>query len=219
MTIKIDLTNSPDANIGYCPQCGAPGKVRARGGYDTCANGHTYLSITALADDPEAAAYANQRGEDDKVEPYSAEEARANFMRRMAMDVVHWSTRENISAREMCNGLAFSFLNILDGHTDMPPMDIVLRPHEDDMPFALEHKLRYYIPGMVINNCTLHKVWYKYSSAEPWKQATPPDAAKITKQVIDQLRAEPMNRQAVQDIITKALEQERANATLPKQGV
>lgn len=40
---------STDAPYGYCPVCGAKGVSRERrpGGYDICANGHTYPSKDA----------------------------------------------------------------------------------------------------------------------------------------------------------------------------
>lgn len=41
---------SDDAPYGLCPECGSPGKTRERSknGYDTCANGHRYLSADSV---------------------------------------------------------------------------------------------------------------------------------------------------------------------------
>lgn len=49
----MDLTDKYDL-YGYCPKCGAPGKMRERrlNGNDICQNGHTYPSASAVKPPP-----------------------------------------------------------------------------------------------------------------------------------------------------------------------
>ena len=63
---------------------------------------------------------------------------------------------------EKCNGLAFSILNIFDGTSiELPAMDIVLRPHEDDKEYLRGEGMDWFEDGMVINDCYLHELFYK----------------------------------------------------------
>jgi hypothetical protein len=69
------------------------------------------------------------------------------------------------SAEERCDGLAFSILNIFDGtSSDLPAMDIVLRPHEDDKEYNIDNGDKWFEDGMAINDdVTMHDMWHDRS--------------------------------------------------------
>lgn len=50
---------------------------------------------------------------------------------------------------------------MLDGCADLPAMDVSMRPHEEDKAYRIKQDEDYYEPGMVINDCNLHDIWYK----------------------------------------------------------
>jgi hypothetical protein len=53
-TVTEKQLNPPITVYGYCPKCGAMGKMRERriGGDDICFNGHRYPSRTSLPNQP-----------------------------------------------------------------------------------------------------------------------------------------------------------------------
>lgn len=74
----------------------------------------------------------------------------------------YWASLPNKSDIDRCEGVAFSILNIIDGTSSgLPSMDLVLRPHPDDMKFNLDNGNDYYEDGMVINaDCYLHDMLF-----------------------------------------------------------
>lgn len=90
------------------------------------------------------------------------EEVREEFLNKVKGLAKYWSQVEGRSDLEKCEGVAFSILNIFDGTSgDLPAMDIVLSPHESDKEYCIDNKENWYEPGMVINNCSLHEIFYK----------------------------------------------------------
>ena len=92
----------------------------------------------------------------------TAEEVRDEFLDTVHMLAHYWSIQPDKTPREMCDGLAFSILGLLDGvHMEFPAVDIVLQPHPDDMEYNIENGEDWYEPGMVINgDCHLHELYY-----------------------------------------------------------
>lgn len=74
----------------------------------------------------------------------------------------YWANLPNKSDIDRCEGVAFSILNIIDGTSaGLPSMDLVLRPHPDDMQFNLDNGDNYYEDGMVVNSdCYLHDMLF-----------------------------------------------------------
>ena len=91
------------------------------------------------------------------------DEVRRDFIEQLHCLVSYWIMVPDKTPREMCNGLAFSILNIFDGTTPgFPAMDIVLRPHPSDKEYCQENDENWYEDGMVINEyCHLHDMYYK----------------------------------------------------------
>lgn len=95
----------------------------------------------------------------------TVEEVREEFLDHIRMIASYWSNESRVtSAKERCDGVAFSILNIFDGTSGgMPAFDIVVRPHPDDQQFAIDNNKDYYEDGMMINDCHLHEMYYKES--------------------------------------------------------
>ncbi len=99
--------------------------------------------------------------------PYSGPEMRDAFMQTMRSYVHYWATVENPHAGEgqseieaRLDGLAFSFLNMLDGTTvGLPAFDVVPNPHPSDKKYLAEQGEPHW-PRVVINDVLLHELWH-----------------------------------------------------------
>ena len=89
------------------------------------------------------------------------ENARKNFLTSIRRIATYWASLPNKTPNEKCNGVAFSILSLMDGCSNMPSMDIILRPHPDDMEYLSENGKDWYLDGMCINDDTLlHEFYY-----------------------------------------------------------
>lgn len=90
---------------------------------------------------------------------YTAEEARTMFLKQVLNIARYWADLpDKQTARERCEGAAFSILVLLDGGSAMfPAFDLRVHPHPDDAAYCIEHGENYYEPNMLINNCELHE--------------------------------------------------------------
>ena len=95
-------------------------------------------------------------------QPISKDAAKDIFMHSIKNSINYWSKLDDRNTKEKLEGLAFSILNIFDGtSSDMPALDIVLRPHEDDKKFREEEGDDYFVDGMCINDeSMLHEEFY-----------------------------------------------------------
>jgi hypothetical protein len=92
-------------------------------------------------------------------EAKTVEQVRAEFMNQIRGAAEYWSLPQELSAKERCDGLAFSILVIIDGGTlPLPGMDLVLRPHSEDKAYCQGRGEDWYEDGMVINVCQLHEL-------------------------------------------------------------
>lgn len=89
------------------------------------------------------------------------EEVRNQFLEHVRNVVDYWASLDNQTAKERCEGVAFSMLNIFDGSTSLPAFDIVVKPHPDDKQYCIDNDEDYMPDGVVINDCTLHELFYK----------------------------------------------------------
>lgn len=98
----------------------------------------------------------------DEPRAYTAEEARENIISHVRTMVKYWARLPDKSITDRLDGLAFSILVMVDGETDLPAMDLVLRSHPDDEEFCREEGENWYQNGQVINgDVCLHELWYK----------------------------------------------------------
>lgn len=97
----------------------------------------------------------------DEPRTYTAEEAREHVLGHMHVLVKYWAKLPDKSMADRLDGLAFSFLTMIDGATGLPAMDLVLRPHHNDEEFHREEDENWYQDGQVVNgNVCLHELWY-----------------------------------------------------------
>lgn len=94
--------------------------------------------------------------------PYSAKEVREKLYAHMRSLCRECSNSElGQTEVERMEALCFLLLNVFDGTVGaFPAMDIHLAPHSADKHFCVENRERWYDPGMVINECYMHKEWY-----------------------------------------------------------
>lgn len=94
--------------------------------------------------------------------PKTAKEVRQEFLEHLRLVQREWSTLPDKSVEDRLDGLAFSFLSLLDGAcVDFPAVDLVLRPHPDDESYFKEQGDDWYVDGQIINDCYLHEIWHK----------------------------------------------------------
>jgi hypothetical protein len=95
---------------------------------------------------------------------WTEEEVREKFLDQVRGLADYWSKTDR-DPKGMCNGLAFSILNIFDGTTmGLPAMDITCQPHPNDKAYLQDCGENWYEPGMVFNDCHLHDAYYKKDS-------------------------------------------------------
>jgi len=82
----------------------------------------------------------------DSPRAYTSDEMRDIFIAAVRDAAAYWAslpetdkaTGREMSIRNRCDGVAFSILSLMDGSTlNMPPVDLVFRPHEDDKDYRL----------------------------------------------------------------------------------
>lgn len=97
------------------------------------------------------------------TEPYTKEEMRQMFLDQCRAAAHYWSTVKRETQREMCDGLVFSILNIIDGMSGGFPaaINLTMEPHPDDKEYCISEGEKWVEPGQVINdNVMLHEQYY-----------------------------------------------------------
>jgi hypothetical protein len=101
-----------------------------------------------------------------KPRAYTAIEARAMLLDAFHSYAAYWAVVPNKTPQEMCDGLAFSLLNLFDGGTTfLPAMRITLAPHPDDKEYNRRSGSNWFEPRTLINrDCALHELYYQPKS-------------------------------------------------------
>ena len=75
----------------------------------------------------------------------------------------HWATTKTKDSLDMCNGVVFSILSLIDGcDMALPAMNLSLQPHESDKEFLEGEGENWYEQGMEFNSDTvLHELYFK----------------------------------------------------------
>jgi len=97
------------------------------------------------------------------TEPYTKEEMRQMFLDQCRAVAFHWSRAENQTPREMCDGVVFSMLNIIDGMSGGFPaaISLMMEPHPDDKEYNISNDENWVEPGQIINDdVMLHEQYY-----------------------------------------------------------
>jgi hypothetical protein len=95
---------------------------------------------------------------------YTKEEMREMFIAQCRAAAFFWSRVEDRTPREMCDGVVFSILNIIDGTSCGFPAAISLQmePHRDDKQYNIDNDENWVEPGQIINDdVMLHDQYYK----------------------------------------------------------
>lgn len=103
-----------------------------------------------------------------KSRAYTAEEVRAQFIKQAKGLAEYWAKEPKQTAKERCEGVAFSILVLIDGeHGQFPAIDLRLAPHPDDKQYCIDQGENWYEPDMSINDCTecLHELFVR----EDWE--------------------------------------------------
>jgi hypothetical protein len=95
---------------------------------------------------------------------YTKEEMRQMFLDQCRATAFFWSRVEDRTPREMCDGVVFSMLNIIDGTSGGFPAAISLQmePHPDDKQYNIDNGEQWVEDGQIINDdVMLHDLYYK----------------------------------------------------------
>jgi len=98
------------------------------------------------------------------TESYTKEEMREMFLAQCRAVVFHWSRVEDRTPREMCDGVVFSVLNIIDGMSGGFPaaINLVMEPHPDDKEYCISNDEKWVKNGQIINDdVMLHDCYYR----------------------------------------------------------
>ncbi len=74
----------------------------------------------------------------------------------------YWIDLPSKSLKERMNGIIFSILVMFDGESDLPAMDIVIRPHEDDRDYNEKYDTNWFPDGLILEDGDLHNLWGEY---------------------------------------------------------
>jgi hypothetical protein len=94
--------------------------------------------------------------------PYTKEEMREMFIAQCKAVSFSWSTAKDQTPREMCDGVVFSMLNIIDGMSGGFPaaINLTMEPHPDDKKYCISNDENWVEPGQVINDdVMLHEIF------------------------------------------------------------
>jgi hypothetical protein len=91
----------------------------------------------------------------------TAEEIREDILAHIRHIAHYWASLPDKTAQERCDGVAFSILALIDGHTDSAPaIDLVMRPHPGDKAFHQAEGEDWIKDGTVVNDdCLLHELY------------------------------------------------------------
>lgn len=94
---------------------------------------------------------------------FTKEEAREIFVDHMKGIISYWAEVPNQTDYERCEGVMHSVLTTFDGNSlPLPALDIVVRPHQEDKPYAIDHGMNYFEDGTVLNDdCSLRTLIFK----------------------------------------------------------
>lgn len=88
---------------------------------------------------------------------YTEEEVRLKFLQKAKAITQYWATtKDGGTTKERIEGAIFSLLNVIDGGSQLPGFDLVLRPHPDDKEYFTQMGEKYYQDGMNICDGGLH---------------------------------------------------------------
>lgn len=96
----------------------------------------------------------------DTPRAYTSDELRETFLHEVRTIVKIWADPKiERDLKGRCSGVAFSILALLDGcSVDIPSIDLVFQPHEDDKEYYTAQGSNWIEPGTVVTD--LHDNFY-----------------------------------------------------------
>jgi hypothetical protein len=100
-----------------------------------------------------------------KPRAYTAKEMQEIFIEQVRGIAKYWAELPNREPKERCDGVAFSILTLIDGHScGHPPIDMHAAPHPTDEEYHKQNGENWYDPEVLMNDCYLHDMFYKKSN-------------------------------------------------------
>jgi hypothetical protein len=95
----------------------------------------------------------------------TVEECREEVVRHVRVMANYWAEIPDKTPKERCEGVAFSILVALDGGSmAVPAYDVRVAPHPSDKEYQSSQGENWYEPGMLINDCQLHEMFFEKKS-------------------------------------------------------
>lgn len=95
---------------------------------------------------------------------YTPEEVRHKILTHLHALSEYWSRQPGKNRKEMCDGLVFSVLTMLDGATlQLPSFDLIPSPHPDDKQYHIDNGENWFEPE-VVNDVQLHEFWHNWTA-------------------------------------------------------
>jgi hypothetical protein len=92
------------------------------------------------------------------------DELRDEFLDRVRAIVLHWANESREpTIQGKCDGVAFSILTLLDGCSDLPCVDLVFRPNDEDKQYHIDRGENWIEDGTTISDM-LHEHYYQKKS-------------------------------------------------------
>lgn len=99
---------------------------------------------------------------DTDARPFTVEEMRDAFLGTLRAYARYWGSLVDQTIDERLDGLAFSFLNMLDGTSmSLPAFDLVPHPHPDDEAFLRDEGLNWWTTEPINGDVMLHELFVK----------------------------------------------------------
>lgn len=89
--------------------------------------------------------------DNDEPRAYTAEEVTQQYLYDMQCIAKLWSMQPNQTPLQMCEGVVFSILCLLDGSSIFPGTKVLIDPHPDDKKYNIDNGSNWYEPGTEIN--------------------------------------------------------------------
>ena len=92
---------------------------------------------------------------------YTNEESVSMFLDSVKVLASYWAKQDG-TKEEVCDGLAFSILSMIDGCASLPPIDLVFCVDDVDRKYALESGQKHHGNEAFNSSVMLHEMYCKY---------------------------------------------------------
>lgn len=95
-----------------------------------------------------------------KEEPraFTEEEVTEQFLKKCVSIADYWGNLPNTTQQAAAEGAVFGVLSLLDGSSDFPAVDLVIKAHDGDKEYAISKGENYYDDTVI--STTLHELFF-----------------------------------------------------------